>query len=117
MKDNKRIDADKETEHFNTVVLKLADRYNGVKGSNKIARRQEKFSKAESQILRCGEDIQSLDKFIELQRTGFRKILKKYKVSTTSNFVSTSYVLLTLLIEMVWVRGIDGSIQQRSSHP
>ena len=72
---------DKQKEHFNTVILRLAERYAGVKGSSKIARRQEKFSKAESQILRCGEDIQSLEKFVELQRTGFHKILKKYKVS------------------------------------
>lgn len=105
---------DNVQEHFNTVVLRLAERYAGVKGSNKIARRQEKFSKAESQILRCGEDIQSLEKFIELQRTGFRKILKKYKVRAIVSKIHPLVLLLTRTTEMDSIISLDGTFQRRN---
>jgi hypothetical protein len=64
-------------------------------------RRREKFCRLESKISRlvsprrssrelvlnhcsCGEDIENLERFVDAQRTAFRKILKKYKVGTGS---------------------------------
>lgn len=54
-------------------------------GCTKIpVRRLEKFSRAEEAILKAGEDIQSLSRFVGAQRLAFQKLLKKYKKWTSS---------------------------------
>lgn len=43
-------------------------------------KRQRKFLKLEREVVRCGDDIQHLQRFVNAQAIGFRKILKKYRV-------------------------------------
>jgi hypothetical protein len=44
----------------------------------------ERYGKLENDVLKAGEDIKSLSRFISTQRTAFRKLLKKYKKWTGS---------------------------------
>ena len=41
---------------------------------------QRRFAKYERELLRCGGDIQALERFVKAQTVAFRKITKKYKV-------------------------------------
>ena len=43
-------------------------------------RRQRRFAKYEREVLRCGKLTNDLARFVEAQKTAFRKITKKYKV-------------------------------------
>jgi hypothetical protein len=43
-------------------------------------KQQRRFAKYEREVLRCGEDINALSRFINAQVIAFRKITKKYKV-------------------------------------
>ncbi|KAF7549945.1 hypothetical protein G7046_g8173 [Stylonectria norvegica] len=45
---------------------------------------QRRFAKYERELLRCGGDIQALSRFANAQVIAFRKIVKKYKVCSTS---------------------------------
>ena len=46
--------------------------------------RLERYGKLENDVLKAGEEIKSLSRFISTQRTAFRKLLKKYKKWTGS---------------------------------
>lgn len=46
--------------------------------------RLERYGKLENDVIRIGEEIKSLARFIATQRTAFRKLLKKYKKWTGS---------------------------------
>lgn len=48
-------------------------------------RRVEKFSRVESEVLKAGEEIQSLARFVGVQRLAFAKLLKKYQKWTGSS--------------------------------
>jgi hypothetical protein len=43
-------------------------------------KRQRKLVKYEREVIRCGDEIQALQRFVNAQVVAFRKILKKYKV-------------------------------------
>lgn len=43
-------------------------------------RHHRRFTKYERELVRCGSDIQSLERFVKAQTVAFRKIIKKYKV-------------------------------------
>jgi hypothetical protein len=47
-------------------------------------RRQRQFAKYERELLRCGDDLQALGRFVNAQLMAFRKITKKYKVRNDS---------------------------------
>lgn len=47
---------------------------------NVTRKRQRKFIKLEREVVRCGDDVQHLQRFVNAQAIGFRKILKKYRV-------------------------------------
>ncbi|TVY71500.1 SPX domain-containing membrane protein [Lachnellula suecica] len=47
-------------------------------------KRREKFTKYDNKVIKCGEDIANLQRFVSAQRMSFRKILKKYKKWTGS---------------------------------
>jgi hypothetical protein len=47
-------------------------------------RRQRRFAKHENELLQCGDDILSLQRFVGAQVVAFRKILKKYRKWTGS---------------------------------
>ncbi|KAK4142081.1 SPX domain-containing protein [Dichotomopilus funicola] len=54
-------------------------------------KRQQRFAKYEQILLRCGDDIQSLQRFISAQAVAFRKILKKYKKWTGSSALGARF--------------------------
>ncbi|PHH53349.1 hypothetical protein CFIMG_002081RA, partial [Ceratocystis fimbriata CBS 114723] len=58
---------------------------------DKIAKRQRRFCKYEHELLRCGDDLHSLDRFIHAQVVAFRKILKKYQKWTGSCSLSARF--------------------------
>lgn len=43
-------------------------------------KRQRKFARHEREALRCGDDVQRLQRFVDAQIKAFRKVLKKYRV-------------------------------------
>lgn len=54
-------------------------------------RRQRRFAKYESELLQCGSDIQSLERFVGAQVVAFRKILKKYRKWTGSSTLGSRF--------------------------
>ncbi|MCJ1475307.1 hypothetical protein MMC13_003969 [Lambiella insularis] len=54
-------------------------------------RRLENFAKVESEVLKAGEEIQSLAQFVAAQRLAFRKLLKKYRKWTGSESLETRF--------------------------
>ena len=54
-------------------------------------RRLEKYSRVEGDVLKAGEDIQSLARFVGAQRTAFAKLLKKYKKWTSSSTLGVRF--------------------------
>ncbi|KAH8887741.1 SPX-domain-containing protein [Thozetella sp. PMI_491] len=54
-------------------------------------KRQRKFSKYETELLHCGDDIQALKRFINAQVVAFRKILKKYRKWTGSSTLGSRF--------------------------
>lgn len=41
-----------------------------------------KFARIEREVVRCGDDVQHLQRFVNAQIMAFRKLLKKYRVRT-----------------------------------
>ena len=54
-------------------------------------RRLEKYSKVEGEVLKVGEDIQSLARFVGAQRLAFHKLLKKYQKWTGSSSLGSRF--------------------------
>lgn len=54
-------------------------------------KRLEKLSKLEQATLTVGEDIQSLARFVRVQKTAFQKLLKKYRRWTGSSNLATRF--------------------------
>ncbi|KAL5614735.1 uncharacterized protein BROUX77_000572 [Berkeleyomyces rouxiae] len=80
--------------YLTTCIHQLCIRYpKHSEGSNpeQIAKRQRRFSKYEHELLRCGDDLHSLDRFIDAQVVAFRKILKKYQKWTGSSSLSARF--------------------------
>ncbi|KAH8821051.1 hypothetical protein F5884DRAFT_816691 [Xylogone sp. PMI_703] len=70
--------------HVEKLVQKLRARCHTGNGKPMPRKRMEKFSKYEDVIEKCGDDIRSLERFVDAQRIAFHKILKKYKKWTGS---------------------------------
>ncbi|KAF2642364.1 hypothetical protein P280DRAFT_478490 [Massarina eburnea CBS 473.64] len=71
---------DRRLEHIGKSLqqLQLRQTY-GQAGGRLPARVIEKYAKIDDDVTKAGEEIRSLSRFQVAQRTGFRKILKKYK--------------------------------------
>ncbi|KAK1750840.1 xenotropic and polytropic retrovirus receptor 1 [Echria macrotheca] len=54
-------------------------------------KRQRRFAKYENELLQCGTDIQSLQRFVGAQVVAFRKILKKYRKWTGSSTLGSRF--------------------------
>ncbi|KAL9102323.1 MAG: hypothetical protein Q9163_002503 [Psora crenata] len=65
-------------------VTRLAGESAFHNGAGLSGRKAEKFSRLDSNILRVGEDIQSLSRFIRANALAFYKLLKKYRKWTGS---------------------------------
>ncbi|KAK0708376.1 hypothetical protein B0H67DRAFT_648448 [Lasiosphaeris hirsuta] len=54
-------------------------------------KRQRRFAKYEQDLLRCREDVRSLQRFVNAQVVAFRKILKKYRKWTGSSSLGSRF--------------------------
>ncbi|KAK1828150.1 xenotropic and polytropic retrovirus receptor 1 [Podospora conica] len=54
-------------------------------------KRQRRFARYEQSLLQCGDDIQSLQRFVDAQIVAFRKICKKYRKWTGSSTLGTRF--------------------------
>jgi hypothetical protein len=54
-------------------------------------KRRQRFAKYEQTLLRCGDDIKSLQRFVNAQVVAFRKILKKYRKWTGSSALGARF--------------------------
>ncbi|OBT69663.1 hypothetical protein VE03_00973 [Pseudogymnoascus sp. 23342-1-I1] len=96
-------------------------------GGIMTARRRERLARLETRVLRCTDDIRNLDRFIQAQRIGFQKILKKYRKWTgsptlprlTDPFLSptTSFTHLSLLPLLTAFTDLSARIQLFSPPP
>lgn len=58
---------------------------------NDALKYQRRYAKYERELLRCGGDIQALQRFVRVQCVAFRKILKKYKKWTGSTTLTARF--------------------------
>ena len=65
-------------------VLELIAKCSYHDGKPMPRKRRDKFSRYDTQIVKCGEDTKALQKFVDVNRSAFQKITKKYRVSTKS---------------------------------
>ncbi|KAK3350153.1 hypothetical protein B0T25DRAFT_570732 [Lasiosphaeria hispida] len=54
-------------------------------------KRQRRFAKYEQDLLKCREDVRSLQRFVNAQVVAFRKILKKYRKWTGSSSLGSRF--------------------------
>lgn len=78
-------------ESYQRDFLRLRARCEYNNGKPMSQKRREKFARYDNQITKCGEDIKSLQRFVDAQRTAFRKILKKYRKWTGSRSLSERF--------------------------
>ncbi|KFY56830.1 hypothetical protein V496_06621, partial [Pseudogymnoascus sp. VKM F-4515 (FW-2607)] len=69
---------------YEQKLNRLIARGDAESGGIMTARRRERLARLETRVLRCTDDIRNLDRFIQAQRIGFHKILKKYRKWTGS---------------------------------
>ena len=82
---------ERRLDHLHRQVLNLVQQCQTARQKPISVRRLERFAKAESEVLRVGEEIQSLAQFVAAQRLAFRKLLKKYKKWTGSSQLGTRF--------------------------
>ncbi|EME44432.1 hypothetical protein DOTSEDRAFT_152287 [Dothistroma septosporum NZE10] len=71
-------------DHSKKQLRQLAARQSKTADSRIPVGRMERYGKLEDDVIRAGEEIKSLARFVATQRTAFRKLLKKYKKWTGS---------------------------------
>ncbi|KAH9881612.1 hypothetical protein IAQ61_000339 [Plenodomus lingam] len=71
---------ERRIQHINKCLEDLQHkRVNYTPGAQLPARLVERYAKIDADVTKTGEEIRSLSRFQVVQRTGFTKILKKYK--------------------------------------
>ncbi|KAF2155582.1 hypothetical protein K461DRAFT_77199 [Myriangium duriaei CBS 260.36] len=70
--------------HLEQQIEKYTNRTSDPQGRRTTIRRLERYGKAETDILKVGEEIQALSRFIGVQQEAFRKLIKKHKKWTGS---------------------------------
>lgn len=76
---------ERRLDHLLKQILRLTHQIQSTSKKPISIKRLEKFAKAESEVLKVGEEIQSLAQFVAAQRLAFRKLLKKYRKWTGSD--------------------------------
>lgn len=71
--------------HSQKEILRTTSSLTYGDGSGPTTRQLEKLDKYDRLITKCRKDTENLERFINAQRTAFRKILKKYKKWTGSS--------------------------------
>lgn len=67
-------------EHLSDEVRRLIQRCGNSGFDGMSRKRQRRFMRFEREALKCGDDVQDLQRFVNAQVMAFRKILKKYRV-------------------------------------
>ncbi|KAL5344852.1 hypothetical protein ACLOAV_010249 [Pseudogymnoascus australis] len=78
-----------KADGFKTVdceqkMNRLVERVDPESGVMMSSRRRERLARLETRVWRCTDEIRNLDRFVQAQRIGFQKILKKYRKWTGS---------------------------------
>lgn len=77
-------------QHLSSQVQRLIARCND--DPQRVPRkRQRRFIRLERDVLKCGNDIQDLRRFVSAQSIAFRKILKKYRKWTGSSTLGNRF--------------------------
>lgn len=72
------------TDHSRKQLKSLSSRQSPAANNRIPVGRLERYGRLENDVVKAGEEIKSLARFIATQRTAFRKLLKKYKKWTGS---------------------------------
>ena len=72
-------------DHLHRQAIALTQQSQAVNRRNIPIRRLERLSKAETEVLKAGDEVQSLARFVGAQRLAFIKLLKKYRKWTGSS--------------------------------
>lgn len=79
------IDTASYTDHLSRQIRIFRTRVSPNVSSDIPVRQLERFARIETDILRAGQEIRSLSRFVGTQRLGFTKLLKKYRKWTGSS--------------------------------
>ncbi|KAL1639662.1 hypothetical protein SLS58_007721 [Diplodia intermedia] len=77
------------TKQINQFTLR--ERATSPTDRNISERRRQKYGKIEGDVLRAGEEVRSLARFVGAQRLAFAKLLKKYKKWTHSDLLEQRF--------------------------
>ena len=77
--------------HLKEQASQLTRQHKAAIQNQITVRRLEKCSRVEGNVLKAGEQLQSLARFISVQRQGFRKLLKKYQKWTGSRALEEKF--------------------------
>ncbi|KAG8168487.1 hypothetical protein KVR01_001236 [Diaporthe batatas] len=78
-------------QHLSSQVQRLISRCNDDDPDRVPRKRQRRFIRLERDVLKCGNDIQDLRRFVSAQSIAFRKILKKYRKWTGSGTLGNRF--------------------------
>lgn len=79
-------------QHLSNQIQRLLIRCAGSGREGHMSlKRQRRFVKYENELLQCGDEIQSLQRFVGAQVVAFRKILKKYRKWTGSSTLGSRF--------------------------
>ncbi|GAM82916.1 hypothetical protein ANO11243_009020 [Dothideomycetidae sp. 11243] len=76
---------DRRLAHLEQQIERFSNRPSEPHGGRTTVRRIQRYGKIETDILKAGEEIQALSRFIGVQQEAFRKLIKKYKKWTGSS--------------------------------
>ncbi|KAK0644504.1 hypothetical protein B0T16DRAFT_356412 [Cercophora newfieldiana] len=78
-------------QHLSSQIHRMLIRCAASRRERMSLKRQQRFAKHENELLQCGEDVQSLQRFVGAQVVAFRKILKKYRKWTGSSTLGSRF--------------------------
>ncbi|KAM5352337.1 hypothetical protein ACJ41O_005060 [Fusarium nematophilum] len=100
-------------EHLVKSINRWASKPQGDMAEESAVKHQRRFAKYERELLRCGGDIQALERFVKAQTVAFRKITKKYKKWTGSTTLGMRLYENILSDPKSFTRRDFSSLQQR----
>ncbi|KAK4150710.1 hypothetical protein C8A00DRAFT_45959 [Chaetomidium leptoderma] len=78
-------------QHLSSQIHRLILRCATSGSEHMPLKRRQRFAKYEQILLQCGDDIKSLQRFVDAQVVAFRKILKKYRKWTGSSTLGVRF--------------------------
>ncbi|KAF2759526.1 hypothetical protein EJ05DRAFT_498738 [Pseudovirgaria hyperparasitica] len=81
---------DRRLVHLGQQISRLAGREKSLSRARIPARRLERYAKLEDDVLKVGQELNGLSRYLNAQRTAFRKLLKKYRKWTGNDTLHTT---------------------------